>query len=238
MEIWLSYNNGEESILLPVPPPEPELVKTFAISTESVTGVGEVAIAGRQALATIELASFFPAKYYSFSLSKNPAISNTVKFMADGVEVTREERTLNPLDAPLKFVQKIEAWANTLKPIRLKILSLGINMAVLVESFSYYAQAQTGDIYYTLALKEYRFLTAKTAEVAVIDDVAIPNSASLTVRPVTKATTGKKYTVKTGDTLWNICKKELGNGSLYTSVATKNNIKDPNKITVGQVITL
>lgn len=35
-----------------------------------------------------------------------------------------------------------------------------------------------------------------------------------------------KYTVKNGDTLWNIAKKFLGDGSKYKEIQKTNNLKD------------
>lgn len=48
----------------------------------------------------------------------------------------------------------------------------------------------------------------------------------------------KTRTVKSGETLWAICKKELGDGSKYKEIAKLNNISNPNLIKVGQVINL
>jgi len=44
------------------------------------------------------------------------------------------------------------------------------------------------------------------------------------------------YTVRKGDTLSGIASALLGKAALYTSIAKLNNLKDPNKITVGQVL--
>ena len=57
-------------------------------------------------------------------------------------------------------------------------------------------------------------------------------------RDATSKQTAKNYTVQKGDTLWNICKKELGDGSKYQQIAQKNGITTPNNIQVGQVIQL
>lgn len=46
------------------------------------------------------------------------------------------------------------------------------------------------------------------------------------------------YTVKKGDTLYGIAKSQLGDGSLYQKLADINNISNPNRIYVGQVIKL
>lgn len=46
-----------------------------------------------------------------------------------------------------------------------------------------------------------------------------------------------EYTVKKGDTLWDIAKDKTGSGTNYKDIAAANdNIKDPNKIYVGQTI--
>ena len=46
----------------------------------------------------------------------------------------------------------------------------------------------------------------------------------------------KTYTVQPGDSLWKICKKELGDGSKYLEIASLNNIANANLIQPGQVI--
>ncbi|MBR4934415.1 MAG: LysM peptidoglycan-binding domain-containing protein, partial [Anaerotignum sp.] len=46
------------------------------------------------------------------------------------------------------------------------------------------------------------------------------------------------YTVQKGDCLWNIAKKQLGDGTKYRQIAEKNGISDPNKIYPGQVLKL
>ena len=54
-------------------------------------------------------------------------------------------------------------------------------------------------------------------------------------RPNTKTDSGKYYTVRSGDCLWNIAKKFYGSGSQYTKIynANKTLIKNPNIIQVG-----
>lgn len=46
----------------------------------------------------------------------------------------------------------------------------------------------------------------------------------------------KSYTVREGDTLYNICQTQLGDGEKYLDVAKKNGISNPSIISVGQVI--
>ena len=46
----------------------------------------------------------------------------------------------------------------------------------------------------------------------------------------------KTYTVRKGDTLWAIAVKTCGYGRRYKDIAQSNNITDPNKIYVGQVL--
>ena len=46
------------------------------------------------------------------------------------------------------------------------------------------------------------------------------------------------YTVKKGDTLWSIAQEYLGSGAKYKQLAAINNISNPDRIYVGQVIKL
>lgn len=83
-------------------------------------------------------------------------------------------------------------------------------------------------------------LTEDFAEKTAIACVeTIVKKAKLKLKKETEVTTNTTdyitYTVKKGDSLWNIAKTYLGNGSKYTEIATLNNIKD-NFIYAGQVL--
>lgn len=87
-----------------------------------------------------------------------------------------------------------------------------------------------------LSLKQYRSYATATGSIQIDQ-----NSQTATVqkqRDTTSKQNSKSYTVQKGDTLWNICKKELGDGSKYQQIAQKNGITTPNNIQVGQVIQL
>ena len=59
-------------------------------------------------------------------------------------------------------------------------------------------------------------------------------------RETSGAPSGKTYTVKKGDCLWNIAKLLLGDGSRYTEIYALNRdkITNPNLIYPGQVLTI
>ena len=87
-----------------------------------------------------------------------------------------------------------------------------------------------------LSLKQYRSYATATGSIQIDQ-----NSQTATVtqkRDSTSKQTAKSYTVQKGDTLWNICKKELGDGAKYQEIAQKKSITTPNNIQVGQVIQL
>jgi nucleoid-associated protein YgaU len=53
---------------------------------------------------------------------------------------------------------------------------------------------------------------------------------------LTEATEGQAYTVRKGDTFWNIASKKLGNGHRWKEIAAMNPGVDANKLRVGQTI--
>ncbi len=131
---------------------------------------------------------------------------------------------------PMDCVKLIETWQENEKPIRLVITGTLINTLFSIESFTYGSADGTGDVKFQLDLKEYKVI--KTATV-----LSIASVTAQVVRPVEKATPAN-YTVKAGDTLWAIAKRQYGDGSKYTDIATKNGLANPNKIQVGQVLLL
>lgn len=111
------------------------------------------------------------------------------------------------------------------------------NLTVTLEDYQITDDAGTGfDITVKVNLKQYKSYGTKTVKLQ--DD----NTATVEQppRPTSTVPQNKTYTVKSGDCLWNIAKKELGNGSRYIEIynLNKDKIKNPNLIYPGQVLTL
>lgn len=205
MEYWLSFNNGAERLRLPVPPASFEISQGNLNTVININDVGEVNLIGKGKLATITISSFFPAQEYSFC-------------------------QYTGFPGPYECVEMIERWRKSGKPIRLIITETNINLACAIENFNCGEKDGTGDVYFTLELKEYRFLNIQTAS---NNKGYIQNNK----RPATKEIPNT-YVVKSGDTLWTIAKRLTGNGANYKTIAAKNNLKDPNKINVGQKLVI
>lgn len=117
------------------------------------------------------------------------------------------------------------------------------NLTVGMEDYQITDDAEEGfDITVAVSLKQYRAYGTKT--VTVQPAKTSGGTATATVkaapRPTTTAPKAATYTVKSGDCLWNIAKKQLGNGADYTKIynLNKDKIKNPNLIYPGQVLTL
>ena len=117
------------------------------------------------------------------------------------------------------------------------------NLTVGLETYEITDDAGEGfDVKVKINLKQYRAYGTKT--VTVQPAKTSGGTATATVkaapRPTTTAPKAATYTVKSGDCLWNIAKKQLGNGADYTKIynLNKDKIKNPNLIYPGQVLTL
>lgn len=198
-----------EKLRLPVSPSNYAIKKVLNNSSAMVEGLGEVSFIGKPKLSEIPpIETFFPRHEYSFC-------------------------QYSPFPTPEESIDLIEKWRFSGKPIRL-IVTGKINVQCTIESFQYGERDGTGDVYFSLELKEYKQNSTKTVAASSSTMKIASTQAS---RPVEKVTP-KTYTVKSGDTLWGIAKRELGDGSQYSYLASKNGIQNPNLIYPGQVIQL
>lgn len=111
--------------------------------------------------------------------------------------------------------------------------------SVTLEKYSIQEDAEEGlDIYLDIELKEY--VGYGTQKIKYTTNAKTGTTVASTEK--TRNTDNKKvattYTVKKGDTLSNICKKELGNANKWKEVAKLNNLANANKIYPGQVLKL
>ncbi len=207
MEFWLSNNNKSESFQLPIPPKEFDVKQGNMNQTVNVENIGEVNIIGKGKLAAITVSSFFPAQMYPFCAYKD-------------------------FPSPYKCVEMIEKWRKDTNPVRLIITKTDINLKCCIESFTYGENDGSGDVYYTIELKEYRDLNTPTES-----DSSQSSPDTSRKREQTKETP-KYYVVKPGDTLWTISQRTYGDGSKWKSIADKNGIKDPKKLQTGKKLML
>ena len=132
MDIFISVNNREQVIKLPVLPKEFKIQSGMKNENYETISVGEIKLIGMPKLKPISLSSFFPNQDYPFLRDK------TYKAW--------------------EYVNMIEEWNSRRVPIRLIITDTPINMACSIETFEYGEQDGSGDIYYTLSLEEFKFI--------------------------------------------------------------------------------
>lgn len=117
------------------------------------------------------------------------------------------------------------------------------NLTVGMEDYQITDDAEEGfDITVTVSLKQYRHYGTKTVTIQPAPTPATKPTATVEPpkRETSQAPKQSTYTVKSGDCLWNIAKKYLGDGSRYNEIYSlnKDKIKNPNLIYAGQVLTL
>lgn len=117
------------------------------------------------------------------------------------------------------------------------------NLTVGMEDYQITDDAEEGfDITVTVSLKQYRHYGTKTVTIQPATTTTETPTATVEQpqRETSQAPQQSTYTVKSGDCLWNIAKKYLGDGSRYTEIyeLNKDKITNPNLIYPNQVLTL
>ncbi|MDQ0154907.1 LysM peptidoglycan-binding domain-containing protein [Robertmurraya andreesenii] len=214
IEFWLSFNNGAERLRLPVNPESINVSSPFGHSDINIAQLGEYAIVGERGLKEYSFTSFFPRDY-------NPVYCE-----------------YNGFPAPWTFVETLERWRDTRRPMRLTITGTPINEAVTIREFTYTPDKAggPGDIYYELRFKEFRFIELPKS-------VTVSNASTQKQRPSSPASPPKTYTVVKGDSLWKIAAKPTiyGNGAKWPTIYNANKSvigKNPNLIYPGQKLVI
>lgn len=144
------------------------------------------------------------------------------------------------------YLDKFEKLKVSKKPFNFKVVrtkpngdymfDTSINVSLEEYTVKEDADKYGMDVLVSVKLKQFKEYATKT--LTTYNDSTGKTVATVTNnRPTTKETP-KTYTVKKGDTLWAIAKRYMNDGSKYKQLASLNNISNPNKLKVGQVIKL
>ena len=113
------------------------------------------------------------------------------------------------------------------------------NMDVTLEDYKISDDAKEGvDLLVSLTLKEYQHYGTKIVNFTIMPEQT--PQATETEEDRAEPETPKTYTVLSGDSLWKIAKKTLGDGSRWSEIYNLNTDKigNPDLIYPGQVLTL
>lgn len=147
MEFWLSFNNFEQKIQLPVNPKGYAVITGNKNTVIDVENFGELNIIGKDRLAELELSSFFPEHYDESYCSTSDLLK------------------------PYEYVELIEQWRQTYRPIRVIISpDIPVNYAMAIEEFEWGERGGSRDVSYTLSLREYRFIETKKVAAPIIPE--------------------------------------------------------------------
>ena len=202
-EISLSYNNQESGFIVPVMPESIEISEAGKSSSYEVMGLGEINVLKGRELTGYSFSSFFPAKWYPFV-----GIAN--------------------LQPPMAYIEKLLKWMGTKRPIRFTFTgdSFTINEAVSIESFDWKEVAGSGgDVEYSLKLKKYVFHAPKKVKVG-LDESGNTVINKVASSRASERTLPETYTLASGDTLWGVAKKYLGDGARWSEIQRLNSIPD------------
>lgn len=216
--MYLFFLNG---VQLPITPSKLNIKIGSNNQTINLLNEGEVSILKKSKLAEISFTALLPRKPYPFS----------TKIVLD----------------PSIYLKSLEILKDTKKVFQfivIRTLPNGIplvptNIKCTLEDFETIEDANNGlDVEVSIKLKQYKHYGLK--EVEITDTETKPSATIKNTRNTETAPNNKNYTVKKGDCLYNIAKKELGDGSRWKEIynLNKNNIKNPNLIYPEQKLTL
>lgn len=136
-----------DKIQLPITPSEVEVTVQNNNTTLNINDIGEILMIGKSGLLSLTVESFFPNQSYYFA------------------DVRYSEK-------PYDYVDKIMRWKDSGQPMRLLFSGTTINKPFAIESFTHGERDGTGDVYYSLSLREYKYLTEIAGQIDDLTELA------------------------------------------------------------------
>ena len=206
--IFHDVASGQE-IILPVTPSNYQVETGQGVQVVNLTQFGDYALAGFPSIYAFTLECMFPAQKYPFLMPGAQPQPNT-------------------------YITFFERAANEKLVLRFVVSDTLVSREVLVEYIRYGEQDGTNDVYAVLSLMPYRRLQL-TSSTSIRIDEEVQGAARTGDAPTV---TQQSYTIQSGDTLWGICRKFYGDGTLAYKLADYNGIQNANLIYDGDTLKL
>ncbi|MCE4746457.1 LysM peptidoglycan-binding domain-containing protein [Clostridioides difficile] len=206
----MAYDFYLDGVQLPIAPPKFEVKVTNKNKTVDLINVGEVNILKKEGLSEIS----FEAEFTHNKLPFYRGTFKDVQFFLSKLELLKTDCK------PFQFIVSREMGGKVL---------FNTNMKVSLEEYNIVEDADNGsDVKVAIKLKQYRDYSTKKLVPATPEKTNYGRTPTPVMKPKefrpdsSNKPNGKTYTVKAGDSLWSICQKQLGNGSLYKKVYELN----------------
>ncbi|HBG0352909.1 LysM peptidoglycan-binding domain-containing protein [Clostridioides difficile] len=202
----MAYDFYLDGVQLPIPPPKLEIKVTNKNKTVDLINTGEVNILKKEGLSEISFEAEFTHNKLPFCRGQ----FRDVQFFLSKLELIKTDCK------PFQFIVSRELGNKVL---------FNTNIKVSLEEYNIVEDADNGsDVKVTIKLKQYRDYSTKKLVIAPPKNETGRPNVKIEPKRVdsVNAINTKTYTVKAGDSLWSICQKQLGNGSLYKKVYELN----------------
>lgn len=200
--IELSVNNRQEYIKFIVNPASIEFIDIQNHQQINLLEVGTALLLGNRGLIGTTLEGFFPSTHSPF--------------------YKRHGGTRSPEEC----VALIKKWKDKNMIVRLIISDMDVNLAMAISNLSPTYREGDDDIYYRIELIEYKTLNVPTVKVSTKVKSSIvkrPAQSSPSKSSASKgSSSGRTYTIKSGDTLWGISSRFYGTGTKYKTIYNAN----------------
>ena len=129
-----TLSGGGESVSFPVSPASFEVSLPSNNQTVNVISIGDVNMIGNAGLASLKFESFFPSNEYPF---------------------------VNDMTATgaYEYVAKVKKMQTGKEPCQISISGTDVSLPVTIETFEYGEKDGSGDVYFSLQLREYKFVS-------------------------------------------------------------------------------
>lgn len=221
--VYITELDTGTRVALPLPP---EAVKCKAESkfiTYNIINVGEVKLPNGEKLVKFSWSGRLPG------------------------ESMKNMRMVSAADwrSPKEIQSIFSSWRNRGKKLRLLVTGTTINHDVYLDNYTV-DNSKLDTVEYSIAFtvaKDIKVYTTKelNLDTATQQPAQTTNDRAASADATTDTPQKTTYTVKSGDSLWAIAKKLLGNGSRYTEIYELNKSiigSNPNLIYPGQTFTI